>query len=79
MIVTVNVFLKEGVLDPQGKATENALKSLGFDGVGEVRIGKQIAIDLDETDSKKAVEKATKMAKEFLVNEAVEEFVVETK
>lgn len=79
MRVVVNVFLKEGVLDPQGKATENALKNLGFNGVGEVRVGKQIVLDLMETDKAKAIESATKMAKELLVNEAVEEFVVEAK
>lgn len=79
MKVVVNVFLKEGVLDPQGKATENALKSLGFGGVKEVRIGKQIVLDLNETDKAKAIESATSMAKELLVNEAVEEFVVEVK
>lgn len=79
MKAVVNVFIKEGVLDPQGKATAHALESLGFAGVKEVRIGKQIVIDLNETDSAKAKEVATKMAKELLVNEVVEEFTVEVK
>ena len=48
MKVKVHVTLKPGVLDPQGKAVQNALGSLGFSGIGEVRQGKYIEIDLSE-------------------------------
>jgi len=54
MIATVNVFLKDGVLDPQGKAAHHALDSLNFSGVKDVRIGKQIIIQLETTDKAKA-------------------------
>ena len=48
MKVIVNVYLKNGVLDPAGKATKHALESLGFNGVDDVRIGKQIILDLSD-------------------------------
>ena len=54
MTAVVNVFLKDGVLDPQGKAAHHALDSLGFAGVADVRIGKQIIIKLDTTDRAEA-------------------------
>ena len=50
MKAKVHVTLKAGVLDPQGKAIEHALDRLGFDGINEVRQGKYIEIDLEETD-----------------------------
>ena len=50
MKARVTVTLKNGVLDPQGKAIEGALRSLGFDGVGEVRQGKVFEIELDDAD-----------------------------
>ncbi|MBD3808279.1 MAG: phosphoribosylformylglycinamidine synthase subunit PurS, partial [Epsilonproteobacteria bacterium] len=49
MKAIVNVYLKQGVLDPQGKAAHHALASLGFNGVNDVRIGKQIVLDVDST------------------------------
>ena len=54
MKARVHVILKEGVLDPQGKAIGNALASLGFAGVGEVRQGKLIELELAETDPLRA-------------------------
>jgi len=50
----VHVTLKSGVLDPQGKAIGHALEALGFEGVGEVRQGKVIEIDMVEEDPRKA-------------------------
>ena len=50
MKVRVQVMLKPGVLDPQGKAIGNALAALGFSGIGEVRQGKLIELELAETD-----------------------------
>ena len=53
MKARVHVTLKPGVLDPQGEAVRHALGALGFDGVGEVRIGKVIELDLAETDARR--------------------------
>ena len=50
MKAVVNIALRSGVLDPAGKAVEHALNSLGFSGVSNVRIGKQIVLDIDESD-----------------------------
>ncbi|GHV03274.1 phosphoribosylformylglycinamidine synthase subunit PurS [Campylobacterota bacterium] len=77
MRAIVNVYLKEGILDPQGKATLHALKTLGFDGIGSVRIGKQIVLSLSAADKESAKAEAEKMAKELLVNEVIEEFSIE--
>jgi phosphoribosylformylglycinamidine synthase len=60
MKVAVNIHLKKGVLDPQGKAVLNALNSLGFDKVKDVRVGKQILIDIDTDDKEEAIKKAKK-------------------
>lgn len=77
MKAVVNVFLKEGILDPQGKATGHALEVMGFKGVSEVRIGKQIVLSLNATDAATAKEEAEKMAKALLVNEVIEEYTIE--
>ena len=50
MKARIKITLKEGVLDPQGKAIANALGALGFDGVGDVRQGKYIVVELDDTN-----------------------------
>ena len=76
MKVRVDVMLKNGVLDPQGKAIGHALGNLGFGGVGEVRAGKVIELDLAETDSAKALEMAKKMAETLLANLVIEDFKV---
>ena len=76
MKVRVDVMLKNGVLDPQGKAIGNALGNLGFGGVGNVRQGKVIELDLDETDELKAREAAKKMAEKLLANLVIEDFSV---
>jgi len=75
----VNVFLKEGVLDPQGKAAHHALDSLGFEGVKDVRIGKQIVLQL-ETDDKSAAEAEVKeMCETLLANTVIEDYNIEIK
>jgi phosphoribosylformylglycinamidine synthase PurS subunit len=76
MKVRVDVMLKNGVLDPQGKAIGHALGNLGFDGIGEVRAGKVIELDLAESDSTKAIETARKMAEKLLANLVIEDFKV---
>jgi phosphoribosylformylglycinamidine synthase PurS subunit len=77
MKARVTVTLKTGVLDPQGKAIEGALKSLGIDGVGSVRQGKIFDIELDGAD-KAAAEAALKRACEkLLANTVIENYRVE--
>ena len=76
MKVRVDVMLKEGVLDPQGKAISHALGTLGFNGVGEVRAGKVIELELKETNPEKAKETAKTMAEKLLANQVIEDFRV---
>jgi len=77
MTAVVNVFLKDGVLDPQGKAAHHALDSLGFKGVADVRIGKQIIIQLDTEDKAKAGAEAKKMCETLLANTVIEDYTIE--
>ncbi|MEO1923390.1 MAG: phosphoribosylformylglycinamidine synthase subunit PurS [Nautiliaceae bacterium] len=79
MKVAVNVHLKKGVLDPQGKAVLHALETLGFKDVKDVRVGKQIIIDIDTDDREKAVKEAEEMAKELLANPVIENYEIEVK
>mgnify|MGYP001553141888 CR=1 FL=1 len=77
MKAVVTVMLKAGVLDPQGKAIGHALQGLGFEGVGEVRMGKRIELELAETDPAKARAQAEEMARKLLANLVIERFTVE--
>ena len=79
MKVAVNVHLKKGVLDPQGKAVHHALETLGFKNVADVRIGKQILLEIDTDDKEKAIEEAKKMADELLANPVIENYEIEVK
>jgi phosphoribosylformylglycinamidine synthase PurS subunit len=73
----VTVMLKPGVLDPQGRAIGHALETLGFAGVGEVRAGKIIELELAETDAVQAKATAEAMAAKLLANTVIESFRVE--
>ncbi|MGE4221240.1 MAG: phosphoribosylformylglycinamidine synthase subunit PurS [Alphaproteobacteria bacterium] len=77
MKARVHVTLKNGVLDPQGKAIGNALAGLGFQGVGEVRQGKVIELDLTETDAARAREQVGKMCETLLANTVIENYAIE--
>ncbi len=77
MKARVHVTLKSGVLDPQGKAIEHALGSLGFSGVGHVRQGKVIELDLVETDRAKAEASVDAMCKKLLANTVIENYAIE--
>jgi phosphoribosylformylglycinamidine synthase len=77
MKAKVHVTLKNGVLDPQGKAIGNALAGLGFGGLGDVRQGKYIEIDLVETDAAKAREQVEQMCKRLLANTVIENYSIE--
>jgi phosphoribosylformylglycinamidine synthase len=73
---TVTVMLKDGVLDPQGKAIGHALHTLGFAGVQSVRAGKVIELELDEADPARARQAAEDMARRLLANLVIESFSV---
>jgi phosphoribosylformylglycinamidine synthase subunit PurS len=77
MKIRVQVMLKAGVLDPQGKAIGNALGTLGFNGIGEVRQGKLIELELAETDPARARQQAEAMCKELLANPVIEDYAIE--
>ncbi len=77
MKVVVTVMLKDGVLDPQGRAIGHALSNLGFAGVGDVRAGKVIEIDIAETDAVQARTVAEEMARKLLANTVIESFRID--
>jgi phosphoribosylformylglycinamidine synthase PurS subunit len=76
MKARVTVTLKNGVLDPQGKAIVGALGSLGFDGVGSVRQGKVFDVELDTTDRTKAEANLKAMCEKLLANSVIEDYSV---
>lgn len=73
----IKITLKNGVLDPQGKAIEGAVKGLGITGVGDVRQGKYIEVDLTETDPAKAKEAVERMCRDLLANMVIENYSYE--
>ncbi len=77
MKARVHVTLKPGVLDPQGEAVRHALGSLGFDGVGEVRIGKVIEVELADTDAAAARTRVGEMCEKLLANTVIEAYAIE--
>jgi len=72
--VEVIIHYKKGVLDPQGIAVEQASKSLGFENVENVRIGKHITFEIRAKDESEARHIVNKMAEKFLVNPVIEEY-----
>ena len=77
MKAKVTVTLKNGVLDPQGKAIENSLQHLGFNGVESARQGKIIELEIDETDKAKAKSAVKDMCEKLLANTVIEDYEVE--
>jgi phosphoribosylformylglycinamidine synthase len=73
----VHVTLKAGVLDPQGKAIGHALESLGFEGIGEVRQGKVIELDLKESDPERARAQVGAMCEKLLANTVIENYHID--
>ena len=73
----VNVSLKAGVLDSQGKAVHHALDSLHFEGVSDVRVGKQIILKLDTDNKDTAMNDVSKMCEELLANTVIEDYEIE--
>ena len=77
MKARVIVTLKNGVLDPQGKAIEGALGSMGFEGINGVRQGKYFEISLSETDRAKAEAAVKAMCDKLIANTVIENYSVE--
>ncbi|KJV10724.1 phosphoribosylformylglycinamidine synthase [Elstera litoralis] len=76
MKARVHVTLKQGVLDPQGRAIHQALETLGFEGVEDVRQGKYIELDLAETDAAKAEALVREICATLLANPVIESYTV---
>ena len=76
MKIKVIVTLKNGVLDPQGKAIEQTLNGMNFKNVKDVRQGKYFDIEIDETDEKKAKSEIEEMCKKLLANLVIEDFKI---
>ena len=74
MKATIYISLKNGVLDPQGKAIENALGQLGFNGVDNVRQGKMIELDLADMNASEARKQLEEMCEKLLANTVIENF-----
>jgi phosphoribosylformylglycinamidine synthase subunit PurS len=77
MKAKVHITLKNGVLDPQGRAIAGALAHMGFDDVADVRQGKYIEVDLKSTDRAKAEVAVKKMCESLLANTVVENYKIE--
>ncbi len=77
MKARVDITLKNGVLDPQGKAIQQALGALGFGGIEGVRQGKVIELDLAETDPAKAEAALKEMCEKLLANTVIEDYRIE--
>ena len=76
MKIKIIVTLKNGVLDPQGKAIQQTLNGMGFNDVKDVRQGKYFDIDINETDEAKAKSKVDEMCKKLLTNLVIEDYKI---
>jgi len=74
MKVSIDVMLKDGILDPQGKTVEENLPSMGFAGVSGVRIGKHIELEIEAPDRATAARHVEEMAQRLLSNPVIEDF-----
>lgn len=78
MKAVVNIYLKEGVLDSQGKAVHHALDSLGFkESIKDVRIGRQIVLKLNSKNESEAREEVIQMCENLLANTVIEDYSIE--
>ena len=77
MKATIQITLRSGVLDPQGKAIENALGQLGFDGIDEVRQGKLIEIDMQAANAETARAQLADMCEKLLANTVIENYDIQ--
>ncbi|MEA2447604.1 MAG: phosphoribosylformylglycinamidine synthase subunit PurS [Actinomycetota bacterium] len=72
----IRVMLKDGIADPQGQTIERALPALGYDGVADVRVGKQIHLTLEAKDVDEARTRAAEMCERLLANTVIESYEV---
>ena len=77
MKVIINISLKNGVLDPEGQAIENVLSNLDFTDVSNVRIGKQIILNIDRPNKEEVIKIAHNMCRDLLVNVVIENYHIE--
>ena len=77
MQAIVNITLKLGVLDPQGRAILHSLGDLGFSEVTDVRVGKQILLDINETDPARLRQRVARMCETLLANTVIEDYSIE--
>lgn len=77
MKIRLVVMLKQGVLDPQGKAINHALHNLSFQEVKDVRVGRVIDLEMSDMPAEQAKAKASEMAEKLLANGVIEDFEVE--
>ena len=77
MKVVINISLKDGVLDPEGQAIETSLANLGFNDFQNVRIGKQIILNIDKLDKADAIQTADQMCQKVLANTVIENYEIE--
>ena len=76
MKIKLTVTLKNGVLDPQGKAIQQTLNGMGFSNVEDVRQGKYFEVEINEKDEDKAKSKVEEMCKKLLANLVIEDFKI---
>ncbi len=74
---TVRVTPRPGLLDPEGKAIHHALESLGYDGVGEVRVGKAITLEVEAASRDEALARVDEMCRKLLANPVTEDYRIE--
>lgn len=77
MKASVRITLKEGILDPQGKAVKDALTAINGRGVKDVRIGKLVEIEMDEDDPSTAAAAVKRMCEKLLANPVTEDYRIE--
>ena len=77
MKVIINISLKNGVLDPEGQAIKNSLLNLGFKDFNNIRIGKQITLDIDKINESEVLEEANNMCETILANTVIENYKID--
>ena len=76
MQAIVNIVLKDGVLDPQGRAISHSLNDLGFNEVSDVRVGKQILLEINESDPARTRQRVARMCEKLLSNTVIEDYSI---
>ena len=76
MLITITIRLKDGVLDPEGRAIESALKNLGYTEASAISVGRIITLDINEPDRDQAHRRASQMCETLLVNTVIEDYEI---